>query len=91
MQARRPHPAELQASLLSVLRNSGIGRGAARIYCRVEPALCFPTYVISAAGEARMAIAAALENILQREFRASDERWVLEAEEARFIARAARA
>jgi len=91
MQARRLHPAELQASLRSVLRNSGIGRGAARIYCRVEPALCFPTYVISAAGEARIAIAAALENILQREFRPTDERWVLEAEEARFIARAVRA
>jgi len=91
MHIRRPHPAELHASLLRVLRNSGIARGAARIYCRVEPALCFPTYVISAAGEARANIAATLEHLLQREFSASAGRWVLEAEEARFIASAARA
>jgi len=73
-----------------MLRASGIARGASRIYCRVEPALCFPTYVISVVGDARASIAATLENLLQREFPAAEGRWVLEAEEARFIAQSAR-
>lgn len=87
MRIRRPHPVELQASLTSMLSRAGIGRGATFIYCRFVPALCFPVYVISVVGEAKATIAALLETILQREFSAAEERWVLEAEEARFIAR----
>jgi hypothetical protein len=50
------------------------------------PAISFPTYVITAAGEVKAGLASILERILGREFDVSDERWLLEVEEARAIA-----
>jgi hypothetical protein len=52
----------------------------------LAPAISFPTYVVTAAGEAREMLAAVLERALGREFAHGEERWVLEAEEARVLA-----
>ncbi len=87
MRMPRPHPVELQASLSRMVGHHGDDHDPALIHCRFRPAPCFPTYVIGARGEARRSISAALENLLEREFPASQGDWVLEAEEARLIAR----
>ncbi len=88
MRMSRPHPVELQSSLTRMARSSGHYHDPALIECRFEPAPCFPTYVVGARGEARFGVSAALETLLDREFPASQSHWVLEAEEARLIARA---
>ncbi|HZP85679.1 MAG TPA: hypothetical protein VFB54_02595 [Burkholderiales bacterium] len=84
MYRRNPDATLVHISLLNLLRQNG-ARAVALIDCRLRPAISFPTYVITAAGETKMKLAAILEQILQREFDAREGRWVLEAEEARSL------
>jgi hypothetical protein len=69
-----------------MLRDHGLPRLSGMIECRFVPALAFPTYLVTAAGEARAFVAATLERVLGREFPPGEARWVLETEEARRLA-----
>ena len=82
MPLRRPHPRHVYLSLARLLRECDVHHLAAKVECRFVPALAFPTYLVSAAGEARSFVAAVLERVLGREFAPGAERWVLEPEEA---------
>lgn len=85
MYRRHPDAKLVHVSLLKLLRQSGC-YAATLVDCRLRPAISFPTYVITAAGEAKARIAAILEQVLRREFDQREGRWVLEAEEARSVA-----
>lgn len=85
---RLKHPPDLHvyAALIDILRRHGVRYASYLVDCRLNPAISFPTYVVTAAGEARTMLGTALERLFGREFAPSDEGWVLEAEEARALA-----
>jgi hypothetical protein len=86
MRLRRPDVRHVHASLVKLLRESGMHHLSGMVECRFVPALAFPTYVVIAAGEARALVAAALERVLGREFATNEAPWVLESEEATRLA-----
>jgi hypothetical protein len=83
MQMKRPDPTQVYLSLVNMLRDHGMPRLSGIVDCRLLPALAFPTYLVTATGEARAFVAATLERALGREFLPGEARWVLETEEAR--------
>jgi hypothetical protein len=89
MPMRRPDARHVYLSLVNLLRDNGVQHLAGMVQCRFVPALAFPTYLVSAAGEARALVAATLERTLGREFSATDAPWVLEREEAARLASSA--
>lgn len=86
MPMRRPHARHVYLSLNRMLREYGMQHLSGMVQCRFVPALAFPTYMVTAAGEARALVAGLLERTLGREFVPTDARWVLEAEEATRLA-----
>jgi hypothetical protein len=86
MTIKHPPDVHVYAALLEILRRHGVRYASFLVDCRLAPAISFPTYVVTAAGEARAMLAAVLERALGREFAQGDGRWVLEAEEARMLA-----
>lgn len=86
MYRRNPDARLVHMSLLRLLGQSGIRYAVSLVDCRLRPAISFPTYVVTAAGEAKARLSAILESLLRREFDQADDRWVLEAEEARSLA-----
>lgn len=86
MPMKRPDPTHVYLSVVNMLRDHGMPRLSGMVDCRVVPALAFPTYLVTAAGEARVFVAAMLERVLGREFPPGEALWVLEAEEARRLA-----
>jgi hypothetical protein len=86
MTARCPDDTHVYVSLIHLLRKGGARYASALFDCRLTPAISFPTYVITAAGEVKARLASILEHILGREFDVRDDRWLLEVEEARAIA-----
>jgi hypothetical protein len=86
MPIRRPDARHVYLSLAKMLREYGMPHLSGLVDCRFVPALAFPTYMVTAAGEARQMVATLLERALGREFAASEPRWVLETEEASRLA-----
>jgi hypothetical protein len=89
MPIRRPDARHVYLSLAKLLREYGVPHLSGMVQCRFVPALAFPTYMVTAAGEARQMVATVLERALGREFATSDARWVLETEEASRLAASA--
>ena len=86
MTRRCPDDTHVYVSLIHLLGKGGMRYAARLVDCRLMPAISFPTYVITAAGDVKTRLASILERILGREFDVRDERWLLEVEEARTIA-----
>lgn len=86
MLIKRPDDTHVYLSLIHLLRQSGVHHPSRLVDCRLVAAISFPTYVVTAMGEAKAMLAALLERFLGREFALADDRWILEAEEARQVA-----
>jgi hypothetical protein len=86
MPLKRPNARHVYMSLVKLLRDNGVQHLAGMVECRFVPALAFPTYLVTAAGDARALVAATLELALGREFPVAEARWVLETEEATRLA-----